>query len=177
MTANFRSQKGIVAWINQTFAHVFPDRVDELCGAVCLTEAEAVKPMLDGDACLFYPFFERSDSEEARQVVDIVNAAMKEDPKQSIAILVRSRNHLAEILPLLRSGGISYQAQDIDLLGAKPAALDIVHLTKALLHRGDRLSWLAVLRAPWCGLTLTDLYHLFADSVQTVPALLAQMSD
>lgn len=174
LTANFRSQQGIVDWINTTFASVFPKQADEMTGAVPLTCAEASKPALEGAASHFYPLIGRNDRREAQQVVDIIKKAKSEDPQQSIAVLVRGRNHLAEILPLLRSNGIAYQAQDIDLLGAKPAALDIVHLTRALLRPGDRLSWLAVLRAPWCGLTLKDLYHLLVDSSQTVPALLAQ---
>lgn len=172
LTANFRSQAGIVEWINATFSQVFPARTDEVAGAVPLAAATSTRPRLDGAACSFYPFLDKSDPEEARIVVEIVKRAQSEDPGQSIAILVRSRNHLAEILPRLRREGIPYQAQDIDLLGAKPSVLDIVHLTRALLHRGDRLSWLAVLRAPWCGLTLADLDVLLADRTKTVPVRL-----
>ncbi|MDA3904247.1 MAG: UvrD-helicase domain-containing protein [Desulfuromusa sp.] len=174
LCCNFRSQQGIVTWVNEAFAAIFPPSMDEATGAVPLTEAVSIKPSLPGDACRIYPLVGRNDRAEALQVLEIVQQAQNEDPQQTIAILVRGRNHLREILPLLRQSGIGYQAQDIDRLGARPAALDVVHLTHALLHRADRLSWLAVLRAPWCGLMLDDLHVLTGDSPQkNIPTVLA----
>jgi len=175
LCSNFRSQAGIVNWVNRAFATLFPAVIDVATGAVPLTEAVAVKAAAKGESCCFYPFAGRDDAAEAQQVLELVQQAQHEDPHQTIAILVRGRNHLREILPLLRQHQISYQAQDIDPLAGRPAALDIVHLTRALLHRADRLSWLAVLRAPWCGLTLDDLHLLVGESVAgTLPTLLAQ---
>ncbi len=174
LSCNFRSQQKIVTWFNQTFTTIFPSTMDTTTGAVPLTEAVAIKPPMTGVACQFFPSVGKNDRTEALQVLELVQQAQAADPQQTIAILVRGRNHLSEILPLFRKHRIGYQAQDIDLLGARPAALDVVHLTRALLHRADRLSWLAVLRAPWCGLTLNDLHLLVGDYPEkTVPTLLS----
>ncbi len=174
LNCNFRSQQGIVSWVNNTFKTIFPVAMNAATGSVPLSQAVAVKPPLSGYACQVFPFIGSNDHAEALKVVELVQRRQKEDPEQTIAILVRGRSHLSEILPLLRLNNIRYQAQDIDQLGARSAALDVVHLTRALLHRADRLSWLAVLRAPWCGLTLEDLYILVGQHPQlNIPSLLS----
>ncbi len=173
LRCNFRSQQGIVDWVNHSFAGIFPARVDEASGAVPLAVAEAVHPLLDNVACQLHPFNGRDDAAEAETVLQLLELARAEDSKQSVAILVRSRTHLPQILGLLRQQGISYQAQDIELLGEQPVALDILALTRALLHRADRLAWLSVLRAPWAALSLCDLHALVDEApYATLPSLL-----
>ncbi|HEV2577426.1 MAG TPA: UvrD-helicase domain-containing protein [Acidobacteriaceae bacterium] len=99
----------------------------------------------------------------------------------SIAVLARARKHLTSITAeLSRDGGtgpIPFRAVQIDALDECPEVLDALALTRALLHPADRAAWLAVLRAPWCGLALADLLHLTgegpeADRDVTLPELI-----
>ncbi len=173
LSANFRSQSGIVDWVNGAFEEIFPPDEDAARGAVPLARAEAVHSLLEGSAVSVHPRVDRDDEREAQQVVDLVRQARGDFPGEKVAILVRSRTHLAAILPALRAAGISYQAQDIDLLAERPVARDLVSLTRAILHPHDRLSWLSVLRAPWCGLTLSDLHALCGGRAEAIADLVA----
>ena len=82
----------------------------------------------------------------------------------SIAVLARARKHLASITSELSrdygQGPIPFRAVQIDTLDERIEVLDALALTRALLHPADRTAWLAVQRAPWCGLSLADLLLL-----------------
>ena len=160
--ANFRSQHGIVNWVNNTFAQVMPANEEEdiSAGAVSYTKSVATHTALAGDAVSVHPFFNKDHAAEARKVVEIVEQAQRDDPSATVAILVRNRVHLRdEILPQLRKAGLRFRAIGIEELGHRPVVQDLLALTRALAHLADRLAWLAVLRAPWCGLMLAD-FHL-----------------
>lgn len=160
LTSNFRSQAGIVQWVNATFGEVFPKEEETTLGAVPYATAVAALPLTTPEAVTIHPLCGRDDATEARLVADLAGRCLEGSPDETVAVLVRSRGHLAAILPELRRAGLRYLTQDIDPLAQRPVARDIVALTRALLHPGDRLAWLTVLRAPWCGLTLTDLHAL-----------------
>ncbi|MEQ8953826.1 MAG: 3'-5' exonuclease, partial [Gammaproteobacteria bacterium] len=66
--------------------------------------------------------------------------------------------HLPDIVAALRSAGVDWQATDIDRLRSLAMIEDMLSLTRALDNPGDRLAWLAILRAPWCGLQIADLH-------------------
>ncbi len=164
LQTNFRSQKKVVAWVNQIFAGAFPQFPDSSRGAVpyaksapinSSVEAFGIETVLvshDGKGN------EQAKEKEAELVVDHIRSLQKSEPNSSIAILVRSRSHLAQIIPHLKEAGISWQATDIDRLGTLPVIEDLLSLTRAIVNTSDRLAWFAVLRAPWCGLTSADLF-------------------
>jgi len=180
LSANFRSQAGIVDWVNQTFAQVMPAVEDIASGAVAYAESRSVHSRLEGDAVEIHPLFAGGAANEAAEVAkiiaDIAAASAGHEERQSIAILVRGRNHLREIVPQLKQAGVAFRAIEIDRLDDRPVVQDLLALTRALAHRGDRVAWLAILRAPWCGLTLADLHALAGTATKAVDALSEPLS-
>jgi len=160
LKSNFRSQAGLVDWFNQVFPALFASNGDVLTGAVPYEPAVSVRPADPGPAVTHCYHIERNDADEADKVLALVNTAQKNNPDETIAVLVRSRNHLKQIIRHFRDAGLRFQAQDLDLLGDRPIAHDLMALTRALLHPGDSVAWFSVLRAPWCGLDLDDLLIL-----------------
>ena len=79
-------------------------------------------------------------------------------------MLVQSRTHLEGLRERLRERGLAVHAVEIDSLGEQSIAQDLAGLTRALLHLHDRIAWLGVLRAPWCGLSWRDLDALCGDA-------------
>ena len=160
LSVNFRSRQGIVDWINDAFPRVLPEAEDALTGAVAYSPSEAWHPTGVAPAVQVHPWLGRNDEEEARRVVALVRQSREELPGGEVAILVRSRSHLTAILPALKAAGLAYHAVDIDPLQSRPAVQDLLALTRALHHPADRVAWLALLRAPWCGLELAHLLAL-----------------
>ncbi|MGH8685552.1 MAG: UvrD-helicase domain-containing protein, partial [Nitrosospira sp.] len=168
---NFRSQRGIVEWINATFAQMMPERENITLGAVPYTPSVATHDSLSGAAVSVHPFFNNDHAAEAVKVVEIVMQARRDDPsaKTTTAILVRNRSHLHEIIPRLKEAGVRFRAIEIEGLGHRPVVQDLLALTRALAHPADRLAWLALLRAPWCGLTLADIHALVSAHLLPIP--------
>ena len=160
LLANFRSQKHIVSWVNRCFSHILPIIDDPDRGAIAYTECSAIQAEGLEPGVTLNPITDSKTDEEAHRVVEIIKDIRKHHPDDSIAILVRARTHLLQIVPLLQEAGIQFRAEKIDPLTSRPAILDLLALMRALISPMDRVSWLSILRAPWCGLTLKDLHQL-----------------
>ena len=162
LARNFRSRQALVDWTNGAFVQVLPDASDIASGAVAFeasvaNQASDVPPFA---AVEFHALLDGTATDEAVRVVQLVQSVQAQDPAASIALLVRARPHLAQIVPALREAGLRFTAVELELLLARPLIGDLLALTRALEHLADKVAWLAVLRAPWCGLTLADLATL-----------------
>ena len=152
LDTNFRCTPEILGWVQDNFSRAMLED-DVFTGSVRFRPSSANRS--SGGNCPHCRWFLDDDgSAEAARVVEIVREAQH---KGSVAVLVRSRTHVLDILPALREAGIPYEAIDIDRLADQQHVIDIISLSRAILHVADRLSWLACLHAPWCGLSLADL--------------------
>jgi ATP-dependent exoDNAse (exonuclease V) beta subunit len=160
LSANYRSVKPLVDWANGTFSAMFPAADDVASGAVRYGPAIPAYGKADEGAVTVHALRHGEDAEEAALVVRLIRREREFSPARSVAVLVRARSHLPQIVAALRRERIPFRAIDIDTLGDRTVVRDLLALTRAMLHPGDRPSWLAILRAPWCGLTLADLEAL-----------------
>ncbi len=154
LRTNFRSTPEILSWVRR---HFEPIMSDDAAGSVEFRRSEAARTAGGKPPLLTAWIDDFTGATEAEHLATLAKDARR---RGSVAILVRSRNHLAAILPALRDAGLPYEAVDIDKLAEQQHVEDLISLTRALLHSADRVAWLACLRAPWCGLTLADLSTL-----------------
>jgi ATP-dependent exoDNAse (exonuclease V) beta subunit len=164
LSANFRTRADLVERNNEVFTRVFPERDSIEDSSVAYTPASAQRGA--GGNLAVHAFSDQSGQAEAERVAHCVRDALARGAAASVAILVRNRSHLSRILAVLTRDGQSYHAVDILPLKTSAVVIDLWALTRALLHLGDRTAWLSVLRAPWCGLTLDDLFAVAGNAAQ-----------
>ena len=175
LETNFRSLQGVVNWVNDSFIKILPQQEDIANSAVKYSPVVAADDSGEGQVvihALFQHEFNDAHQQEAKQISHLIQEIQEANQKNkknvSIAILVRGRPQLNAIIPHLKQAEIRFQAVDIERLDHRPAIQDCLALTRALLHPADRVAWLSILRAPWCGLSLADL-DVLAGKPQGVP--------
>lgn len=186
LNTNFRSSVPLVKWFNDFFIKVFPLNDDFTNGAVKFTASVSASKSLSPEP--YVQLIDVSDNSkekiskgissnitftesfaldagyqfnlETNNIIKIIKQEQNLDPNKSIAILVRSRTHIKELLYALKVNNITFLGREIEALETRLVVRDLLSLTKAILHLGDRIAWLAILKAPWCGLSLNDLHIL-----------------
>jgi ATP-dependent helicase/nuclease subunit A len=164
LTKNFRSSPQLVEWTNTIFPRVFPALDDPRSGAVRYLQSLAGRDQtLPGHAQLHR--IPAGDAEaEAQSIARLIVRMRSSEPNASIAILIAARTHAAPIVAALQAANVPVTGVDLVSLAELPVIRDLAALTRALDHLADRMAWLALLRAPWCGLTLPDLTALVGDA-------------
>ena len=191
LSTNFRSGAKLVGEFNDTFRSIFPgDHPPD--GDVVFHEATAANPAKSGEGMVWaveaIPTVADDLAEnrrqrrnavrrEARATAGLLQRARTQwaaEKAQRLAdgdirgvpfraaVLTRARTHVIEIAKELEKAGLPYNSVDLKALAEQQEVLDVVAITRALLYPADRMAWMSVLRAPWCGLELAHLHLLAA---------------
>jgi ATP-dependent exoDNAse (exonuclease V) beta subunit len=180
LSVNFRSHRGLTDPLNKMFRAICAGEAPPGAAAVCFAEATSSSPAPPETSLHIHPQIigiadrsptqadiksaQRQEAEDVLRILErqlpLIEQARAAGAEYRVAVLVRARHHLAQLIPLLRDKKIPFRAVEIEYLSERQELLDLLALTHALLHPMDRIAWLSVLRAPWCGLTLSDLHRL-----------------
>ena len=165
LTVNFRSAPRLVNWFNTVFPRVFPGEGDTLMGTVAYTPCNPAPGATSANADARLHYFRKGDHESEVAIVEqIVRTTLKDRPDGTIGILVRSRTHGEEVSNALGRTGIAVSRTEFERRKRFSVVQDLAAIARALAQLSDRIAWLAVLRAPWCGLSLKDLHALCHDA-------------
>ena len=210
LTANFRTDPQLVEHTNEMFVEVFgaeagsqiqhspsiafrdPAPLSHPRFALHASFMPRIKPGAAADPELL----RERETIHDRQIDDIVSLIREKqhlikeahkarasgvDARYRVAVLGRTHKDLARIAQSLRQAHIPFRAVELEHLQDRPEVRDAISLGRALLNPEDRVAWLGVLRAPWCGLALDDLHKLVSadDEIlmrRAIPGLLAERS-
>ena len=157
LSSNFRSAPAVVDWVNGAFAKIFPPSDDIGAGAAAFRACSATRQRAASHAVSWHVLHEGATESEIASVTAILEREVRDNPTQSIAVLVRSRSHLHGLQQTLREAGLAARAVELEAPRHQQIVQDLLAITRAMAHSGDRSAWLGMLRAPWCGLTWRDL--------------------
>ncbi len=158
LKSNFRSEKPIIDFVNQYMPSAFSKKEDIYLGAISYASFEAQIDHHPSAGVFLKSLDEQEGLGEA--FLKTLTPLLDDGTIQSIAILVRNRGHIEEILPVLRKNNIPYQAVEIEKITQTPCVRQLFQLTSAYLNIANSEAWLSVLMSPYCGLSLADLTYL-----------------
>lgn len=168
LEVNFRSNKSIISWLNNSYSKVFPSLniADE--GSIPFSRSEPNNSNTDNGIDL-HTLISSADTKselyeaEALYVLNLINDIKNNNHDADIAVLTRSRGHLGELLTLInkKQPSLPIDAIEISKIESNQTFQDILSLTKAMYDLSDRVNWISILKCPWCGLTVNDLVLLF----------------
>lgn len=201
LSTNFRSVPSIVNPLNEIFQRVLADDLEDdvqYAASISSQDGSHQEGSHQGANAMHMHVqtherntrsLDELDMAEADAMIAVIRnhlpaieQAQREGSKHRVAVLARARPHLAAIIARLQQDHIPFRGVKIDLLKDRQEILDLLSLFRALLHPADRIAWLAVLRAPWCGLTIPALHAICGDpdsteQKQSIPALIRAHQD
>lgn len=157
LQCNFRSDAALVAWNNRCFADLFPYEDDIPTGAIRFAASRPRDPEAENNhpGVALLPCAD--EAAENAAIIATIRDHQRQYPHHHIAILTTTRPAVHSLLRGLAEHRIPHRATELLRLDQQPFIQDLLSLVSALHQPADRIAWLSLLRAPWCGLELADL--------------------
>ena len=152
LSTNFRASRTLIHWANTVFADVL---AQEQVSDLSFRPAAAAPGAPEGEAPRLALFVESADlparEAEARWLARQVGEARSQlAEKESIGILLFTRNHLPVYLQALAAAGLNVRVREGLRLAKDSLVVQHLHnLARALTRPQDDLAWAALLRGPW----------------------------
>ena len=162
LTSNFRSCRNLILHFNSLYKNIFPNIENLNTGEITYTQATTPSNSKKYSNKPKRWNLYATEQQQAEAIITHIKQLQNTQPTANIAILVRSRSQLNFLLPELQKHNVNYQTNEIESLLEQIVISDLLQLTRALINLNDRIAWLAILRAPWCGLELSELLKLQA---------------
>ncbi|MEC8158320.1 MAG: UvrD-helicase domain-containing protein [Pseudomonadota bacterium] len=159
LARNFRSQAGMIDWVNRQFSSIVPEYRDRRLGIVPMTIAEATRSARLEQAVEIHNFPD-DQVRETNFVYSKICELLSQSSDSTIGVLARARSSLEPISRMLRDSGIDIVGSDLTSFSRRAAVMDLVSLTRYLANPADTVALVAVLRSPMVGLILKDLGSL-----------------
>jgi ATP-dependent helicase/nuclease subunit A len=163
LTSNFRTETSLINFINNACESFFPKESIPELGAVNYANADPVIANTQNQHVFMHKCELDSKSsgnislKQTNKIISHIKIINKTHKADKIAILVRSRTHLSEIIPALIKNKIPFNAIEIESLYKNQLVLDYLSFGLAISQCADKTSWYALLRSPLIGLTKLDL--------------------
>ena len=161
LSTNFRQNKSLVDFTNELFTKIFPSEPSLEEGAIPFTASIGLKKDPGHVHALLWQHDDVTDP-SAYDVTYVETLHQNTDPDESIGLLVRTR---ARLYPFIHKD-ITYPIHTVDVIDAQqhPILRDALELLTLMMHPMDVHSWQHILRSPWVGLSLKDLFTLGKNS-------------
>jgi ATP-dependent helicase/nuclease subunit A len=112
---------------------------------------------MEGEPRLYRVTGDCGARDEAERVVELIQELRTSRPDDSFAVLASARPHLRAVRSALNAHAIPFIGVNLEPLADLAVVRDLEALVRALDSPLDRVAWLAVLRAPFIGLSVSDL--------------------
>ena len=112
LSRNFRSQAGVIDWVNRQFSSIVPNYGDRRLGIVPMTIAEATRSAGLEQAVEIHNFPD-DQVRETNFVFSKICELLSQSSDSTIGVLARTRSSLEPISRMLRDNGIDIVGSDL----------------------------------------------------------------